>query len=264
MKIGIIGRGVVGNALYYGLYRRQEIISYDKYKKGFQNLKKISECKIIFICVPTPPLNNGKINLEFLYDAIISLTKIINNTDTIIVIKSTVIPGTTDILAHLYPMVKHWAFCPEFLNNKTANEDFINADRIIIGTDSEYARIALYQIFRLGGFDCPIHFTSTSIAEFVKYYSNILGATKVTLANEMYNIAQGLELDYNEIKRLVVTNHYFKDFHLDVPGHDGKTGFGGKCFNKDLSAFIYFVKELRYNPSFLKEIQRSNKKFRRE
>lgn len=262
MKIGIIGRGVVGNAVANGLSKAYEIISYDKYRQGFETLKEVSECKIIFICVPTPSSDKG-IDLIAIYDVIDMLTIYIKDMENkIFIIKSTVTPGTTEKLSLSYG--GNWVFCPEFLCDRSADSDFVNADRIILGTHSVDVYAVLYEIFRKADFTCAIYKTTPTIAEFIKYYSNILGATKITLANEMYNIAKKLGIDYKEIKKLLVTNHYFSDYHLDVPGPDEQFGWGGKCFKKDLAAFIYFAKTLGYKPWFLEELEASNKKFRGE
>jgi len=263
MKIGIVGRGTVGNALALGLKRGHELVSYDKYKEGFQSAKEVAACPIIFFCVPTPMKEDGKIDLQSLKEAIQDIWLYSTKYNgQILVIKSTVVPGTTKIFASQYKEA-HWAFCPEFLSERSSLEDFINTSRIIIGAEHLFILTALTKIFRDAKFQCSIHETDSKTAEFVKYYCNILGATKVTLANEMYSIAQKADISYKAIKKLVITNKFFTDQHLDVPGPDGKKGFGGKCFSKDLNAFICFAKELGYKPQFLEEIWKNNIKFRR-
>lgn len=264
MKIGIIGRGVVGNALEYGLKRGHEIISYDKYKNGFQSLKEVANCFVIFMSLPTPMLQSGKIDLSPLENSIAELYPLLKKPEeTVIAIKSTATSGTTESFKEKYPK-SHWAFVPEFLTQRNANQDFINTDRIVIGTDSEYAHNTLETVFREAKFTCPIVRVGIRTGEFIKYASNILLAVKVTFANEMYEICQRLGIDWDIVKEVLLMDKRIGKSHLSVPGPDGDRGWGGSCFPKDLSALIYLSKELGYYPYFLEKVWRSNLRWRKK
>ena len=261
MKIGIVGRGVVGNALAYGLKRGHEIVSYDKFKEGYQNLRDVVKTEIIFFCLPTPMNINGEIDLtplEALIDKVVTLSKKDRKT---LVIKSTAVSGTTKTFADKYPN-HDFAFCPEFLTDRNANEDFINTTRIIIGTNDVNVFDRLSNVFKQAHFTCPILFTDFTTAEFIKYFSNILLACKVTLANEMYAIAQKLGINYDIAKEILLMDRRFGQSHLEVPGNDGDKGFGGRCLPKDLNAFIHLAKQYGYNAEFLKAVWDNNLKWR--
>ena len=259
MKIGIFGGGVVGSALENGLKRGHEVYVYDKFKEKNQ-LEDVLFCSVIFFCLPTPMLKSGKIELDCLEEMIAKTEEHVKE-GTICVIKSTAVSGTTRKFQEKYPRL-NWAFCPEFLTDINSKDDFINTQRIVIGTDEAKTFIELHKIFKEAQFTCPIKWTTLETAEFVKYFSNVLLATKVSLANEMYQVAKRIGVDYDEAKELLLMDNRFGKTHLDVPGYDGDNGFGGKCFPKDLNAFCYLARELGYTPYLLEEVWRTNLRVR--
>ena len=260
MKIGIFGGGIVGSALKNGLQRGHEVFVYDKFKKQ-DKIEDVLDCSIIFFCLPTPMLKSGKIELDCL-EEMIKITSIKKKKDTICVIKSTAVSGTTRKFQNRYKNLK-WAFCPEFLTDVNSKDDFINTQRIIIGTDEADIFKELEKVFKEAQFSCPIKWTTLETAEFVKYFSNVLLATKVSLANEMYQVAKRLGIDYDEAKGLLLMDSRFGKTHLEVPGYDGDFGYSGKCFPKDLNAFIYLARELGYIPYLLEEVWRTNLRVRK-
>src|SRR3990167_1905988 len=128
-KIGIIGYGIVGQALAYG-FSTAEIHIYDKFKEGFETMKEVAEkSEFIFICLPTPiKSDESGIDLSIINDAIKKLTVYTNNKQKFIIIKSTVTPGTTAGFIQKYPK-SLFAFNPEFLTEANYMQDFVNADR---------------------------------------------------------------------------------------------------------------------------------------
>ena len=208
---------------------------------------------------------SGEINLCSIYD---SLDTLINHgiwQNTIIVIRSTAVSGTTDKLAKKYPTLE-FAFIPEFLREKTAIQDMLNADRMIIGAEKQEIYEKLKSVFIKSGYStkkCKYVFVNRKTAEAIKYISNIYLATKVTFANEIYNICQMLKLDYKTVVDAVCLDKRInRNYGWDVPGGDNEKGFGGRCFPKDLNALIYLAKEKGYFPYFLEEVRRSNLIFR--
>lgn len=260
MKIGIIGMGFVGSATKYGLERGHEIIGYDKYKKGFSSVEEVAGSEVIFICVPTPMEISGKICLGAIEESIDNVCKYAKK-ETIIVIKSTAVSGTTNSFVTKYPAF-NFSFNPEFLTQNNANKDFINADRIIIGADDEEVFKKLKQVYSEAQFTCPIIKTSIKTAEFLKYTSNAFLACKVVFANEIYKICEKLGINYNEVIENLLLDKRIGRSHWQVPGPDGDMGFGGACFSKDINALIYLAKENGFSPRLLEEVWRRNLDFR--
>ena len=266
MKIGIIGYGMVGGALKVVLENTYSVIYWDKYKDTPYKTKDLNDCYIIFLCVPTPILKSGAIDKSALYDSIDNLVK--NNIkNKIIVIKSTATSGTTDELAEKYNDFE-FAFCPEFLKEKTSIEDMLNMNRVIIGTASNDIFNIIKKIFVDAGYSedkCKYIYVDTKTAETIKYASNAFLASKITFANELYNICNSLGVNYETVvDAICLDKRIDKSYGWKVPGEDGKKGFSQKCLPKDLSAFIHLVKENGYFPNFLMEVWRSNLDFRGE
>lgn len=263
MKIGMIGHGVVGQATANGLARKNNsVVIYDKYKEGLDSIEEVCKCEIIFICVPTPMKKSGEINLDAINESIKQID-VFANDGTIVVIKSTATSGTTEDLADQYPKL-NFAFNPEFLTEKNATEDFLNSDRVIIGTRDKdtFARIAL--VYREAGFECPIIHANIRTAEIIKEFTNVFLASKVMIANEFFRICEKLNINYNEAIEIVQMDQRIGKSHWQVPGHDGDFGFGSKCFPKDINALIYLAREKGYRPYVLEEVWKSNLNVRKK
>jgi len=264
-QLGIIGYGIVGQALAYGFSQPEiaenyEIRFYDKYKDTETLEDVVTKSEFIFICLPTPmKADESGIDLSIIEDSIAGITKYTDNTDKIIVIKSTVTPGTTAALEKKYPE-SHFAMNPEFLTEANYLEDFITADRNIIGANNDLISRRLVALYRQRFPKTPVFQTDTTTAEMVKYMANAFLAMKVIFANEMYEICQALGIKYEEVKSMVVGDHRVFDSHLDVTT---AKGFGGKCFPKDIVALIGRAKDLKVDPQLLETAWDINKKIRK-
>tara|TARA_Y100001963_G_scaffold103537_1_gene142510 strand:- start:736 stop:1416 length:681 start_codon:yes stop_codon:yes gene_type:complete len=159
-----------------------------------------------------------------------------------IIIKSTVPPGTTEKLNEEYPLFDI-VFNPEFLTEANFIEDFKNQDRIIIGGPRP-ATTKVRQLFSKAFPQVHIIKTSSTIAEMVKYMTNTFLATKVSFANEIYQICERLGVDYDKVVEYSTLDERLGKSHWAVPGPDGKLGFGGSCFPKDINALISVADEL--------------------
>lgn len=258
-KIGIIGYGIVGQAVAYG-FSNQEIHLYDKYKKSEPLKEVIKKSNFIFICLPTPiKADESGIDLTIINENIKKIVPLTRKTDKIIIIKSTVIPGTTKGFIKKYP---HSLFCfnPEFLTEAAFLQDFINADRNIIGTENDFVfrRVsALYQIIIP---KTKIFQTDPTTAEMVKYMANCFLATKVIFANEMFEVCEKLGIKYEEVKEMVIADHRIFDSHLDITT---ARGFGRKCFPKDLLALRALAKKLGVDTQILDAVWKKNLKIRK-
>jgi len=264
-KLGIIGYGIVGQALAYGFSQpeikdKYEIRYFDKYKDTETLEDVVSKSEFIFICLPTPMREDESgIDLSIIEESVAEITKFTDNTDKIIIIKSTVVPGTTASLEKKYPK-SNFAFNPEFLTEANYLEDFLNTDRNIIGANNDLTSRRAVALYRQRFPHIKIFQTDTTTAEMVKYMANAFLATKVIFANEMFNLCQALGIKYEEVKSMIVADHRIYDSHLDVTT---TRGFGGKCFPKDVVALIGRAKELKIEPKLLETVWSVNKKIRK-
>ncbi len=245
-KVGVIGVGMVGGALAKVLSKP---ILYDKYKKiGSEN--DIQNADIIFICVPTPYDKEKGFDLSYVKDVfnIIKGSKII-------VIKSTVLPGTTEALQRKYFQHKV-LFNPEFLTESSADQDMKFPDRQIVGFTEKSYLVAgdIMQLLPLAPFEKIIPATE---AEMAKYFGNTWFAVKVAYANQMYDLCKKLCINYNRVKNCVAADKRIGRSHLDV-WHGGFRGYGGKCLPKDNRALIQFANKLGVNLKINKIIEEIN------
>lgn len=254
-KLGIIGYGYVGQAVAYG-FSTAELHIYDKYKDGFETLADVArKSEFIFICLPTPmKQGDGEIDLSIIEDNIKKLTKYTNKTNKIIVIKSTIIPGTTLSFIKEYPKTL-FAYNPEFLTEANYLQDFVNSDRTVVGATSDEVSLRIVALYRQQFPQTPIFQTDPTSAEMVKYMSNCYLASKVIFANEIYGICEKIGIKYEEVKKMVVADHRIYDSHLDVTS---VRGFGGKCFPKDLLALRAFAKKKNADTTILDAVWKKN------
>ena len=238
MKIGIIGQGYVGTALKEGFQDFYQVETYDKYDLGKSTHSKISDIvelsDVIFVCVPTPMRQDGSCYTGIVEEVIREINE--NANGQIVVIKSTVPPGTTDRINQEYTH-STVIFNPEFLTEANFIQDFKNQSRIILGGDRKGTNI-VRQIYSRIFPNATIVKTGAKHAEMVKYFTNCFLATKVSFANEMYNICQQLDLDYDKVVEYATYDERLGKSHWAVPGPDGDFGYGGHCLPKDLSAIV--------------------------
>lgn len=252
-KIGIIGLGYVGSAVRHWFENQKNgppLFFYDKHK-NIGSLDEVNKADIIFVAVPTP------FNLKSGYDNSAVEKSVANIKDSkIIVIKSTMLPGTTANLQKKYPN-KKILFNPEFLRTKTSVEDFINPDRQIIGITQESKGEADLVLELLPKASYTRVIPSTE-AETVKYFGNLFLSTKVIFANQIYDLCSKLGINYDIVKDCAALDPRIGFSHLDV-NDDGYRGYGGGCFPKDVKAFIQLARQKGLNPKLLETIEEINK-----
>ena len=254
-KIGIIGVGMVGMPLKRwfeenGYERNFDLFLYDidRKKNYFDDVNKAD---IVFVAVPTPRDRDGSCDLLAVIHALGRIDKWLPK---IVVIKSTVPPGTTQYFQNVFPWWKI-LFNPEFLTEKHAWEDFARPDRQIVGfteTSIDAAHLVLSLLpkapfmspWGLSTYE-PIRITATE-AEIIKYGGNIHFVRKVNFANMLNLLCAKMKVDYENVRRGMAADFRIGDSHLDV-NHGGYRGFGGYCFPKDLDALISFLKHLGEN-----------------
>ena len=260
MNVGIIGQGFVGNAVYQKFKNFFKVYTYDIVKElcnsSYDEL--IKNCEMIFVCIPTPMNNDGSCNVELVREV---LSKLNEETKAIIVNKSTVIPGTTEKFNQDFKNLEV-VFNPEFLTERNSVEDFNNQDRIILGGPRPATK-ELIQIYSKVFPNACVVETGSRHAEMIKYFTNCFLANKVSFSNEMYELCDALNLDYDKIIEYAVLDKRLGNSHWAVPGPDGDKGFGGHCFPKDLSAIIKISEEFGTVNNVLKSIKKTNDRVRK-
>ncbi|HUS99922.1 MAG TPA: UDP-glucose/GDP-mannose dehydrogenase family protein [Candidatus Thermoplasmatota archaeon] len=280
MKLSIIGTGYVGlvtGACFAKLGHNVTCVDIDPekiqkinnsvppiYEEGLdsllsQNKEKISattdytsallHTDITFLCVGTPSTKNGSIDLSYLKEATKQIATTLKNKKTwhLIVVKSTVLPGTTQNV--ILPLLEQYsgkkvgqdiglAMNPEFLKEGVAIQDFLQPDRIVIGFYDDRSRNTLRELYK--DVSCPLVETSLSAAEMIKYASNTFLATKISFINEIGNLCKKLGIDAYE-----VATGMGLDTRIGRPFLDSGIGWGGSCFPKDVNALIAWAKDIK-------------------
>jgi len=231
-KVGVVGTGMVGGAMLRYLQKKEglEIFTYDK-GKNEGSPDEVNKAEIVFVCVPTPYLKDGTgFDLSYVEETLSWL-----NGEKVVVIKSTVLPGTTEVLQKKYPQHK-LLMNPEFLTEETADQDMDYPDRQIVGYTEKSHDVAgdLMQLLPLAPFERIIPATE---AELVKYFGNTWFSVKVSFANQMYDLCQALGADYDRMVEAAAADKRIGRTHLNV-WHKGYRGYGGKCLPKDTKAII--------------------------
>lgn len=254
-KIGIIGLGMVGQPLkrYFeekGYKRDKDLFCYDTDpNKNYSD--DVKKANIIFVCVPTPSNKNGSCNTSIVE----SVVKQFKNSDKILVLKSTIEPGTAFRLKKKYNL--QIFFSPEFLTEANAWNDFIKPNRQIVGhTNDAVLAKHILSILPSAGFKSPSKDIKINAAEaeIGKYGANVFGAMKVVYGNIIANFCAALEnnlkkekietnVHYNHVKNIIGFDKRIGFSWLNV-NHGNYKGFGGYCFPKDTDAFIAFAKKL--------------------
>ena len=259
--IGIIGQGFVGNAIYQKFKDFYKVYTYDIDESKCNSPAKIAMSqKIVFVCLPTPMNNDGTCNTSIVSEAIMNIYNY--GKCKTVVIKSTVTPGTTERLNKFYDDMDIM-FNPEFLTERNAVNDFNNQTRIILGGPRP-STTKLKQIYSKVFPKAHIVKTGSTHAELVKYFTNTFLATKVSFANEMYQLCSALGLDYDKVVEYATLDSRLGDSHWAVPGPDGDFGYGGHCFPKDLAAIVRLSKQLGVEPTVLEAVQAKNNEVRKE
>jgi len=258
--IGIIGQGFVGSAVYHKFKNYYDVLTYDldhtKCNSNFDDLA--AKCEIVFVCLPTPMNQDGSCNIDIVEDVLMKLNITGKHT---VVVKSTIPPETTKLWNYKFDNISV-VFNPEFLTERNAIKDYENQERIILGGPKE-ATTVLKQIFSKVFPNAYIIKTDSTYAEIVKYLINTFLSVKVSFANEIYQMCNELNVDYDKIVEYAIYDQRLGNSHWSVPGHDGDFGFGGHCFPKDLSAMIHLTEQLNTTNNVLKAARQTNDQVRK-
>lgn len=237
----------------------EELLKRNKKRIKFTTVLKegVQKSDIIFIAVGTPPKENGEADLTFVKDVAKGIGKYINGYK-IIVDKSTVPVGMGDIISSIINsnMKRKYNFdvvsCPEFLREGTGIHDFMNPDRIVIGTSKKEVGNKVAEIFR--PISTKIIITDIRSAEMIKYASNSFLATKISFINEIANICERVGADVKTVAEVMGMDKRIGGLFLEAGA-----GFGGSCFPKDVAALINIARHEDYEPMILQAVMETNK-----
>jgi UDPglucose 6-dehydrogenase len=245
MKLGIIGNGFVGKATRLLQNKDISICAYDRnpdlcLPAGLQ-LQDMLDCDFIFISVPTPMASDGSVYTEIVRQVVDQLRELAF--PNFIVVRSTVPPGTCDELG-VY-------FMPEFLTEKNFEKDFITNPTWIYGLLGQSQQDTLFQqkITQLletchqhGCIESKqVEFVLNREAEMIKYFRNTFLAIKASYCNEIYQMCQVANINYNKVRAFGASDTRIGLSHTQVPGPDGEFGFGGTCFPKDTQGLLSWI-----------------------
>ncbi|OIO64628.1 UDP-glucose 6-dehydrogenase [Candidatus Woesearchaeota archaeon CG1_02_57_44] len=229
-------------------------------KNGFKATDDIRQAvlnsDITFVCVGTPSSRHGEIKLHQVRQVAREIGEVLREKDYhVVVIKSTVVPGTTEGMIELleehsgksYPKDFGVAMNPEFLREGSALDDFFSPDRVVIGSTDKRTRDLIRKLYE--GFDCEVVETNFREAEMIKYASNALLATKLSFINEVGNVCKRMGIDTNVVAKGVGLDHRIGPKFLRAG-----LGFGGSCFPKDVSALMHKATESGYYPRVLRAV----------
>ncbi len=260
MKIGIIGFGFVGRALHNGLKKDVNSIEIDpKLNTNIEDLKN-HKPDIVFICLPTPMNDDGSQNIDIVNNTISEINKFDSN--LLIVLKSTILPKYVEEISRI---CKNLVINPEFLRENYAEEDFINSEIIIFGGEEENCNKLSNFYKNHTNCICKEHIiTDNKSASLIKYTINSFLALKVIFFNEMKSVFENLntQTKWSDFINALSKDKRMGSSHMNVPGPDGRYGYGGPCFPKDVSALIEYSKEIGHELSLLKKANTINNSIR--
>jgi UDPglucose 6-dehydrogenase len=238
MKVGIIGIGMVGTVLRHGFTRLDHDVHVFDVKMPETSLKDALDSDLVFISVPTPQAADGSCDTSIVERVVADIAE--TGYKGLVVIKSTVEPGTTDKLQARHTHLR-LAFCPEFLREKAAYTDFVeNHDVCIIGAYNQQD----YELIKAVHDPLPHHYAQVTPleAEFSKYFLNVFNALRIVYANQFYDVAKAAGADYKKIKNAITLHRVVPPVYLDCT--EKFRGFGGACLPKDTSAFAQYAKKM--------------------
>lgn len=263
--IGIIGYGIVGKAtaeLFKKSNQVDSVLKYDKFATTHNTgtLEDVlTKSTFLFLCLPTPFFKDSeRIDLESFEEILELINK--DFPGKTVVIKSTVVPGTTAKWAEVYTNT-NLVFCPEFLTEANYLHDVKNPDRLIVGSNSQELNKSVVRL-HVGLFNsCPkVFMCGSTEAELAKYASNCFLATKVMFANEMSKVADHFGVSWNsQVAKLVSSDPRIGESHFSV---SKEKGFSGKCFPKDMIALLGLMEDLNIESELLSTVWEKNKRIR--
>ena len=297
MKIGIIGLGFVGLSFASVLASKgHSIIGVDTNKEKLEKIKNgivpfyepklqsllrrslnvglevssnilaIKKCNLIFVTVGTPQKSNGEIDLTMIKNVTNKIGKLLSKTQhkPIIIIKSTVIPGTTqNVILPILQRIsgknvgKDFGLLtnPEFLRETMAVNDTLHPHVIVLGGDNDMFLKKVRRFYSNLHHSVPIILTNYSTAEIIKYANNSFLATKISFINQIASICEEIpDANIDDVAKTIGLDPRIGNLFLDAG-----PGYGGSCLPKDVKAIINFSTKAGVNPILLTAVEKTNK-----
>lgn len=254
LKVAIAGAGVVGGSLGKHLFKHGHVdqVGYYDPPIGYSIADVFKEADVCFICVPVPTLDSGDLDKSILRE-VLSVMATQLQKGVPIYIRSTILPGTCESLSKEFDLnINHM---PEFLTERIAELDMERQDHLVVGGHHDFN--LLNSLFPSKHFI----FVSNREAELCKYVHNCHGALLVNFFNIIHEVCEDIEVSYEKVIKAASNTGYINNHYTRVPGPDGKFGFGGKCFPKDLKAFAH---GLPVQSESLKKVMDDNKYYRQK
>ena len=254
MKIGIIGRGTVGKAVYEGLQYLGHQISFVDPSYPESKFEDILDTECVFICVPTNQAPNGDCDTSIVENVVSELSR--NSYRGLVGVKSTCVPGTNDRLSFSFPNLRICSV-PEFLRAKSALADFMyNHDLLVIGSNREEDFETVKKIH--GHLPQNVACVKPTEAEVIKYFNNVNHSVQIIFANIAYEVCKKLGVHYDAVYHAISKRECFNPAYLMC--NDNLRGFGGHCLPKDTSAWNNLIKNLGLDYSMIQAIINDNEK----
>jgi UDPglucose 6-dehydrogenase len=256
-KVGIIGKGIVGGAIANATAPEAILYIVDSDpEKGTHTYEDLFDCDGVFICTPTPQSADGKCDTSIL----LSVLDKLKGYKGVIISKSTAPIDVYTKLSAEYPNLVH---SPEFLTEAKAEQDYIDGKFAFIGGNIPAYQREAERLIRLGQPSLSVvAYCTIGEAALAKYTINTFLATKVSFMNEIFALANKTNCNFDTVMDLVKVDNRIGRSHMQVPGPDGKMGFGGMCFPKDTAALSKFAEEQGVILSVLNAAIKSNKSLR--
>jgi UDPglucose 6-dehydrogenase len=262
-SVGVIGTGFVGTAVLNGFRYVTDVKTYDKFKPGNGDFEFDAAVlqDVLFVCVPTPEDKlTGECDTSIVEEVLSRVNTRLTELDLHsrpVIIKSTI---PHDFCRRVQPLISKIALIssPEFLTERRASHDFATQSRVILGKCCELP-LEVHQLFRgTFGEKFPIVQVSWEEAGLLKYAMNTFLATKISFMNELAEICEASGVESKNVIDLMKGDGRISVHHCEVPGPDGRRGFGGACFPKDVAALIAIAEKLNVLPKVLRATREKN------
>lgn len=281
-SVNIIGYGFVGSAIGYLCKKSNMLFNVcdkcdktDDYQFKSDNVASLvqyseeqNEVNHYFIAVPTPSNEDCTPNVSIVNDVLSELDKCVTK-PSYVIIKSTLCPGTCQRFCDQYTNL-NIILCPEFLRENTYQDDIYDAKFILLGVtkDKVFAHLTYDSVVCMlkdlynHNTDIKVYIKSYEECELFKYTLNVFLAVKVWYFNEIYEVCDKMGVDYNSLKKLFILDDRLGKYGTEVPGSDGKFGYGLSCLPKETKGMMSLQEELGINNNVLKHIIYRNDVFR--
>ena len=247
-SVGIIGGGFVGSSFAKGFKDYVDVKVFDlNPDRATHTYEEVIDQDILVLAVNTPMfLETGKVDVSIVDCVLKQLDSHLSGETKPVILKSTVPPEALWEWSEAYTNIQ-LVFCPEFLREATAQEDFDQSSRVILGSSNQIEEVEL--LFRKRFPGIPIIWTSYAEASLIKYFTNVYFCVKISLLNEFAQVCEKYGLEFNNVFGKVMLDERIGRSHFQIPGPDGLKGFGGHCFPKDINGYMNIAQGVGISPS---------------